>query len=753
MIPLPLARIAEITSGALSGMADPRAVVRGPVVIDSRAVEPGSLFVAIKGARVDGHDYAAQAVRAGAVAVLAGRPVDAPAVIVPDAAAALAELAAAQVRTLPKVTVIGVTGSAGKTSTKDLLAKLTGRIGSTIAPVGSFNNELGHPLTVLRADLETRFMVLELAARNIGHIKDLTRIAPPQIGVVLNVGTAHLGVFGGKEAIAKAKGELVEALPRTGVAVLNADDPLVRGMASRTEARVTYFGCGEAAAIRAEGVVIDNRGRASFTLRTPSGAAHVSLKLYGAHAVSNALAAAAAGYELGLPVATIAEELSEATPRSRWRMEVTDRADGVTVVNDAYNANPDSMKAAFEAFATLGKGRRRFAVIAALRELGDEGPALNAELGRLAGGAGLAGLIVAGPDAGPVLDGAHEAAQATAQEPAAHTTFSQGAPGPIGAGPTGAGPGGAVPGVVAPAWPSVPGAGISGPQTPAGPAQTPPGPLSGPHGPAPQDRQPTGPEQGPAQSWYGPDAEHGAPQGWYGPDTGVPQPAPGPGWQVPDEGAVPPGPGWHGQENDGSGQEWQGPPAAGGPLIGGLPGGAPVSGPPGAPGGPQADGSPTVPGGLPVGAPPGGSPVGAPPVVPGGPVMGGLPGGPGGVPMGMAPETPGGAPGVPGGTPAGAPGGPPPGLPSGMPSGPPPGTPPGMPPGGPGGPPVGGPAAGPGGGAHYGQPTRIVHVPDAEAAAAELGSWLRPGDAVLIKGPRAMGLERTAEIILGGSPQ
>ncbi|GAA3704993.1 UDP-N-acetylmuramoyl-tripeptide--D-alanyl-D-alanine ligase [Nonomuraea antimicrobica] len=431
MIPLPLARIAEITSGALSGMADPRAVVRGPVVIDSRAVEPGSLFVAVKGARVDGHDFAAQAVRAGAVAVLAGRPVEGPAVIVPDTAAALAELAAAQARTLTAVTVIGVTGSAGKTGTKDLLARLTGRIGTTIAPVGSFNNELGHPLTVLRADLDTRYMVLELAARNIGHIKDLTRIAPPQIGVVLNVGTAHLGVFGGKEAIAKAKGELVESLPRSGVAVLNADDPLVRGMASRTEARVTYFGQSEQAAIRAEGVVMDARGRASFTLRTPSGAAHVSLKLYGAHAVENALAAAAAGYELGLPVATIAEELSEATPASRWRMEVTDRADGVTVVNDAYNANPDSMRAAFQAFEVLGRGRRRFAVIAALRELGEEGPALNAELGRMAGAAGLAVLVVAGPDAQHVLAGAHESVQGAAQAGrTAHAPPAQGTPPP-----------------------------------------------------------------------------------------------------------------------------------------------------------------------------------------------------------------------------------------------------------------------------------------------------------------------------------
>ncbi|MEU7891413.1 UDP-N-acetylmuramoyl-tripeptide--D-alanyl-D-alanine ligase [Nonomuraea sp. NPDC049152] len=414
MIPMPLARIAEITSGALSGMADPRAVVRGPVVIDSRAVEPGSLFVAIKGARVDGHDFAAQAIKAGAVAVLATRPLEVPSVVVTDPVRALADLAGVVAESLPSATVIGLTGSAGKTTTKDLLARLTARIGPSIAPAGNFNNEIGHPLTVLRAEHDTRFLVLEMGARHAGHIADLARIAPPRIGVVLNVGTAHLGVFGGKEAIAAAKGELVEALPSDGVAVLNADDPLVRQMASRTRARVTLFGRAEDAAVRAENVTVDERGRASFTLRTPSGGAHVELRLYGAHAVENALAAAAAAYELGLPLATIADELSQAEPRSRWRMEVTDRADGVTVINDAYNANPDSMRAAFDAFAVLGKDRRRFAVIASLRELGEQSEALNEGVGRLAGGAGLTGLIVAGPDAGPVLRGAF----ATAGEPA-----------------------------------------------------------------------------------------------------------------------------------------------------------------------------------------------------------------------------------------------------------------------------------------------------------------------------------------------
>ncbi|GLW97302.1 UDP-N-acetylmuramoyl-tripeptide--D-alanyl-D-alanine ligase [Microtetraspora sp. NBRC 16547] len=431
MIPLPLARVAEITSGALTGMADARAVVRGPVVIDSRAVAPGSLFVAIKGERADGHDFAAQACADGAVAVLASRPVEAPAVIVEDVLAAMAALAATVVSELRDATVVSLTGSAGKTTTKDLLARLAARMGPTVATVGSYNNEIGYPLTVLRADEGTRFLVLELGARNIGHIADLARIAPPRIGVVLNVGTAHLGVFGGKEAIAQAKGELVETLPEDGVAVLNADDPLVAAMAARTRARVTFFGRSADAGIRAEGVTLDGRGRASFTLRTPSGAAPVRLRLYGAHAVENALAAAAAAYELGLPVGTIAEELSEAEPRSRWRMEVTERADGVTVVNDAYNANPDSMCAAFGSLAVIGEGRRKFAVIAALRELGEESAALNEQLGRLAAGAGLEGLIVVGEDAGPVLAGAPGALYVPDVETAAAELSARLAPGDV----------------------------------------------------------------------------------------------------------------------------------------------------------------------------------------------------------------------------------------------------------------------------------------------------------------------------------
>ncbi len=256
-----------------------------------------------------------------------------------------------------------MTGSAGKTSTKDLIAQLVGRAGPTVHPPGSFNNEIGLPLTVLRADAATRHLVLEMGARGIGHIAYLTGIARPDVGVVLNVGTAHVGEFGSRENIARAKGEIVEAVPPGGTAVLNADDPLVAAMASRTEGEVVTFGRGPDAAVRAVDETLDEQGRARFTLVTPEGTAPVALRLHGAHAVPNALAAAAAARAAGLAPDAIAEGLSAAVPVSRWRMEVTERADGVTVVNDAYNANPDSTRAALDVLVHMARGRRAFAVL------------------------------------------------------------------------------------------------------------------------------------------------------------------------------------------------------------------------------------------------------------------------------------------------------------------------------------------------------------------------------------------------------
>lgn len=401
MIDMTLARIAEITGGRLSPEADPDTHVTGFVEFDSRKIGPGGLFVAFPGARVDGHDFVDKAAEAGAAASLTTREVGRPAVIVeklppregdnsdlaandPDGSAAgvvagMSKLASAVARELTNnrgLTIVGVTGSAGKTSTKDLIAAVLSRAGETVAPPGSFNNEIGHPYTVLRCTEDTDFLVAEMSARGIGHIAHLATIAPPKIGVELNVGSAHIGEFGSRENIAKAKGELVEALPQSGVAVLNADDELVAGMAPRTNARVVTFSeSGNTAAdYYATGVELDAVARASFTMHTPNGEPQrVTLGVFGAHQVGNALAAAAVGTELGMDASAVAEALSAASSVSVNRMDVNTRADGVTVINDAYNANPESMRAAIAALgytAAARPGVRSVAVLGEMSELG-----------------------------------------------------------------------------------------------------------------------------------------------------------------------------------------------------------------------------------------------------------------------------------------------------------------------------------------------------------------------------------------------
>jgi UDP-N-acetylmuramoyl-tripeptide--D-alanyl-D-alanine ligase len=412
VIGLTVAEVAAITGGSPPPAGRGSQVVTGPVVIDSRRVRPGALFAALPGEHVDGHDYAAAAVAAGAVAVLASRPLaqDLPAIVVPDVTAALATLASAVLARLPGVTVAGITGSSGKTSTKDLTAQLAERLGPTVAPEGSFNNELGLPLTVLRADERTKYLVLEMSARGPGHIAQLCEVAPPRIGAVLNVGRAHAGEFGSLDGVAKAKGELPEALPADGVAILNADDPRVLAMAASTTARVVTFSTDKAsdADVRAASIELDELGRASFRLLMTGGIAPVTLRLHGAHHVQNALAAAAIAAEFGMDTPAIADALSAATARSKWRMELRERADGVLVVNDAYNANPDSMRAAIDALAHIARdgGRRGFAVLGHMAELGDITRASHEEAGRLAARAGVAGLIAVGEEARPVLDGA-----------------------------------------------------------------------------------------------------------------------------------------------------------------------------------------------------------------------------------------------------------------------------------------------------------------------------------------------------------
>jgi UDP-N-acetylmuramoyl-tripeptide--D-alanyl-D-alanine ligase len=407
VIPMTLIRIAGITGATLDRVPDPHALVTGPVVIDSREARPGALFAALPGERVDGHDFAAAAVSAGAVAVLTSRPAGVPALVVPDVQAALAPLARAVIDRLPQLTTIAITGSSGKTTTKDLLAQVAERLGPTVAPAGSFNNELGHPLTVLRADEQTRYLVLELGARGRGHIAQLCAIAPPRLGAVLNVGRAHVGgYFADQAEVAQAKGELVEALPPGGVAVLNADDPQVRAMASRTAARVITFGRAGPADVRAVGVQVDPAGRASFTLATAAGTAAVRLSLRGEHNVSNALAAAALAGALGMTPADVADALSAAVARSKGRMDVTRRPDGVQVINDAYNANPESVRAALTALASMANGGRAFAVLGQMAELGGNSRAWHEEVGAFAARTGVSGLVVVGEQAAPMLAGA-----------------------------------------------------------------------------------------------------------------------------------------------------------------------------------------------------------------------------------------------------------------------------------------------------------------------------------------------------------
>ncbi|MBW5482830.1 UDP-N-acetylmuramoyl-tripeptide--D-alanyl-D-alanine ligase [Streptomyces bambusae] len=403
MIPLSLAEIADITGGQLHDIPDPSATVTGPVVFDSRQVAAGSLFAAFVGEHVDGHDYARAAVSAGALAVLAARPVGVPAVVVDDVVAALGALAGAVVARTG-VDVVALTGSAGKTSTKDLIAQVLQHHAPTVWTPGNLNNEIGLPITTLRATEETRHLVLEMGARGIGHIRYLTGLTPPRIGLVLNVGTAHIGEFGGREAIAEAKGELVEALPGEadgGVAVLNADDLLVRAMSARTKARTVLFGEAEDADVRATDVRMTPQGQPSFTLHTPTGCSDVTLRLYGEHHVSNALAAAAVAHVLGMSVDEIATALSAAGTLSRWRMEVTERADGVTVVNDAYNANPESMRAALRALAAMGgaaqaNGGRTWAVLGPMAELGDDSLAEHDAVGRLVVRLNVSKLVAVG---------------------------------------------------------------------------------------------------------------------------------------------------------------------------------------------------------------------------------------------------------------------------------------------------------------------------------------------------------------------
>jgi UDP-N-acetylmuramoyl-tripeptide--D-alanyl-D-alanine ligase len=378
--------------------------VTAPAVLDGRQAEPGGLFVAFDGEHVDGHDYAAQAGQAGAAAVLGSRPTALPTVVVADAQTALQALAANVVARLrARLTVVGVTGSQGKTSTKDLVGAVLSSAAPTIATAGSMNNELGVPITMLRADTETRCLALEMGARRVGDIAALAALVPPDVVIVLNVGQAHLSYFGTREAIAAAKGELVQGLTPGGTAVLNADDPAVTAMSALTDGPVLTFGLAEHADVRVVDLTLDQRSRPSFTLRTADDSARVTLPFIGAHQALNAAAAAAAGLAAGVPLDAAAKALAGAA-LSKWRMELCELPSGVTLLNDSYNANPDSARAALDSLAAI-EGGRRIAVLGDMAELGDASEAEHLAIGEYA--VARADIVIAvGETSRPIADGA-----------------------------------------------------------------------------------------------------------------------------------------------------------------------------------------------------------------------------------------------------------------------------------------------------------------------------------------------------------
>lgn len=355
-------QVAEITGGSLQG---PDATVDG-AGIDSRVLRPGALFVPVVAER-DGHDFIDAALAAGAAAYLTARkPGAGTAVVVADTSAALAALGAWARRQLAGP-VVGITGSAGKTSTKDMLGAVLRAELSTAVSERSFNNELGVPLTLVNADDGTRAAVLEMGARGFGHIAWLCELARPDIGIVTNVASAHTEMFGDLDGVARAKGELVAALPSSGTAVLNADDERVMLMAPRAEARVLTFGANDGE-VRATGIVVDEELQPSFRLESPWGSGDVRLHARGKHQALNAAAAAAAALVVGVSFDRVVDRLQSA-PLSPWRMDVTRLPSGARLINDAYNANPASMMAALEALRAA-PAKRRIAVVGPMLELG-----------------------------------------------------------------------------------------------------------------------------------------------------------------------------------------------------------------------------------------------------------------------------------------------------------------------------------------------------------------------------------------------
>ena len=408
MIAMTIAEIARAVHGRLAAGADSSTVIEGLSYTDSREVERGGVFFAKPGEFTDGHLFAPQAAERGAALLVVDHELElqTPQIVVTDvvdALGALARTVIARVREQGRLRIVGITGSNGKTTTKNLLASILGSAGPTVAPRASFNNEVGAPLTMLEVTDATRFLVAEMGASREGDIARLVRMAKPDVGVVLKVGLAHAGEFGSIEATQRAKSEMVTELDADDTAVLNADDPRVAAMASLTRAKVLWFGidgAADAGGVRATDVRASRAGT-RFTLHLPDATSRaVAFRVLGEHHVANALAAAAAAFALGVGIEEIVAGLESVTRAERWRMEVLGGAGGVTVINDAYNASPDSMAAALKTLAQLREpGGRAIAVLGEMSELGEASGAEHDRIGLLAVRLGLDQVIVVGAGA------------------------------------------------------------------------------------------------------------------------------------------------------------------------------------------------------------------------------------------------------------------------------------------------------------------------------------------------------------------
>ena len=415
MVTMSAAYLAEIVGGeVVAGPAE--AVLRG-AEIDSRELVPGMAFFALSGERTDGHAHVEAAARAGArvvvvsrfdesIAAQLGKPgtPQVAVVLVPDVAEALRTLAVHHRGTL-RCTVIGITGSTGKTSTKDFLLAALGEGCACVATVGNRNNELGVPLTVFRAGPRTDVLIVEMGMRGEGQIARLCEIARPSVGIVTNIGQTHMELLGSEDAIARAKGELVACVPGDGRIFLNGDDVWSRSLAERASAPITWYGMGEAADVRASDVSVDDLGRPSFTLSAGGEDCRVTLPVPGRHHAYTSAAAAATALYLGVSLEQIASRLADVRV-SGMRMQVFVAANGVTVINDAYNASPTSMRAAVATLADMTSRGARVAVLGDMAELGSLTELAHFRLGEEVARSGIETLVTAGPRASRIAEGA-----------------------------------------------------------------------------------------------------------------------------------------------------------------------------------------------------------------------------------------------------------------------------------------------------------------------------------------------------------